>query len=322
MSDTATVNFQRITGTEVGPGVWHPGWIPDTGTFPELIEAHDEIIRLRAAWQAAGQRTREIEGRIEADKAQRATGLRDAYLRGDESPQAAQADEALSAELADAKEHSRAAIDALLAHINNSIALVIERGPEWLSAIAEMDRSVVDEIVETEAKVRELRAKTGTNSRLEHWIARTADAAQMPVQHFPYAEIAAPPTGNEHDDAAQLHASALKSYGGGLPGSTLVSDKQIADARARSDRRQEGEPTEDTVELSTLDDDDLVDWLMGTGMFDGDPRPPAALVLSVAEGDPAMAARLLKAEARANPEGERGDLTGALTKITKGKAGA
>ena len=109
MSDAGTLNFERITGTEMAPAIMHPGWIPNSGPFPELQEAYDEYVRLRAAWQAAGQRSSELEARIEADKTLRATALRDAYLHGDENPQTADADETLSAELAEAKEHSNSA---------------------------------------------------------------------------------------------------------------------------------------------------------------------------------------------------------------------
>jgi hypothetical protein len=322
MSDVATVSFERITGMETAPAVWHAGWLPESSPFPELMEAHDENVRLHGAWQAAGQRSREIQARVEAGEALRASSLSEGYLRGDENPQADAIDEALSAELADAKEHSRAALTALLAHINNTIGCVIEHRPEWLAAIAEMNSGVAEEIAATEAKLRELRGKVGTHGRLEHWIARTADAGSLPMQHFPYAEVPAPLTGNDADDALRLHEFALKSYGGGLPGSTLVSDKEIARARARDQVRREQPPAEDTIDVHRLGEDDLVDWLMSTGMFDGDPRPAAAVVLAAAGGDPEMAARLLKAERRANPEAARPDLINALSEITNGKAGA
>lgn len=57
---------------------------------------------------------------------------------------------------------------------------------------------------------------------------------------------------------------------------------------------------ETEVELSSLDHEDLVDWLMGTGMFDGQKKPTAAEVVTAAEGDPALAKRLLDAEQEAS----------------------
>ena len=202
---------------------------------------------------------------------------------------------------------------------------MVERGPEWLSAIAEMNSGVAEDIAATEAKLRQLRGTVGTHGKLEHWIARTAEAASLPMQHFPYAEIHSPPSGNEADDTVRLQESFNESFVGGLPGAKIVSDQEMDKVVARREARSHEAPTDpaqDTVELNDLDEDDLVDWLMGTGPFDGNPRPPAALVLSAAEGDAPLAARLLKAEHRANPEGERGDLINALTEITKGKAGA
>jgi hypothetical protein len=57
-------------------------------------------------------------------------------------------------------------------------------------------------------------------------------------------------------------------------------------------------------------------------MFDGDPRPSAELVVKAAEGDPAMAERLLAAERLANASAPRQEVVDQLTEITKGKAGA
>jgi hypothetical protein len=317
MSEAATAGFQCITGTEVAPAVWHPGWLPKSSPFPELSEAREEYDRLRAARDAAGVRRRDLEVRIEADRGQRSTSLRDAYLGGEASPQADEADQALVQELETAKQHTQAALDALLAHINNTIALVAEHRQQWLEEIGSLETGVATEIAETEARLRELRANVGTHGRLQHWIARTAEAASFPVQHFPYAEIAA----TSGDEAQDLEREMHKSYAGSQK---LVSNEEADALRARSDARGEMEPIEPTevVTAVQLDDGELVEWLMGAGMFDGHPRPSAAQVLAAAEGDPVLASRLVKAEQNANPEAPRTDLIDALTKITNGQEGA
>ncbi len=71
-----------------------------------------------------------------------------------------------------------------------------------------------------------------------------------------------------------------------------------------------------------MDDGELVDFLMGCGMFDGNPKPAAALVIEAAEGDAEMAERLLRAERTAGGDAPRQDVLDALTEITNGKATA
>jgi hypothetical protein len=315
MSETATAGFQRITSTEVAPAVWHPGWLPKSSPFPELSEAREEYDRLRAVRDAAVARRRDLEAQIEAERGQRSASLRDAYLDGEASPQAEEVDQELAQELETAKQHTQAALDALLAHINNTIVLVAEHRQQWLGEIDGMEQDVASEITATEARLRELRANVGTHGRLQHWIARTAEAASFPVQHFPYAEIAA----TSGDEAQDLEREMHKSYAGAQK---LISNEEADALRARSDARGELEPTEPTAEVTAtqLDDGELVDWIMGAGMFDGHPRPSAAQVLAAAEGDPALASRLVKAEQNANPEAPRADLIDALTQITNRKA--
>jgi hypothetical protein len=315
MSNAVATDFQPITGTEVGPAVWHPGWLPDVSPFPELCEARADYDRLRAAWQTASQRRTELEAQLGAAGDQRAAKLRDAYLRGDENPEAGEADQTLSTELADVKVHAQAALDALIAHINNSILLVVDHRQEWLDAITRMEGSVVDEIAATEARLVALRAQTGTHGRLSHWVERTANAASFPIEHFAYAEIGVTTGDEAQDEQREMH----KSYAGDQK---LIGDGQADALQGRNEARQQEVPTEGSVELSALDEDDLVDWLMGTGMFDGDPRPQEAEVLAAAQGDPEMASRLVSAEGRANPEVTRPGLLDALTKITERKAGA
>jgi hypothetical protein len=57
----------------------------------------------------------------------------------------------------------------------------------------------------------------------------------------------------------------------------------------------------DEVEITELDEDDLVDWIMSTGAFDGEKKPTVAEVVAAGdEGGPEFSALLLKAEDRAS----------------------
>jgi hypothetical protein len=56
------------------------------------------------------------------------------------------------------------------------------------------------------------------------------------------------------------------------------------------------EETAEEVELKDLDDEELVDWLMSTGEFDGNKKPTVPEVVAAGADDPGFADRLLKAE--------------------------
>ena len=132
MSDTVTARpLVRIDGSDQAPACFSPGWIPNIDVFPELSDALRENQRLRAAWDAASVRRRELEEYAEAEAKRRKTALRDAYLSGAEDAQMEAEDETLKAELVAAKEHSQAAVSAFIEHINQTIALVAEHGQGW-----------------------------------------------------------------------------------------------------------------------------------------------------------------------------------------------
>jgi hypothetical protein len=320
MSDTVT--FVRITGSENAPAAFNPGWLPSVEGFPELAQAREDYLRLSAAYSAAGERRQELRDRIEADKERRASALRDAYLAGEVDPQAEAEDQKLKAQLAAADEQAQAAVTAFLEHINRCVALVIEHGQEWQGEITAFEQNLDGEVRALLERAAELRAKRGRYGRLEHWIQRTVEGAETPYSHFPYSDIAAPPSGDEAEEEARLREFMLASYAGGL-----APDKPATPEQARrleegnlASQRQKPADAGGEVELNHLDDDELVDWLMGAGMFDGEAKPSAALVVDAAEEDPDMAARLLQAERTANPEAIRQDVLDALTEITNRKA--
>lgn len=68
----------------------------------------------------------------------------------------------------------------------------------------------------------------------------------------------------------------------------------------------EAEDTEsDEVDLNDLDDSELVEWLTGTGVFDGEKKPNANEVVAAGAGNPELAKRLLAAENTASGDQPR-----------------
>jgi hypothetical protein len=278
-----------------------------------LTEARETYLRLHAAWQAAGVRRQDLERRIEDDKARRDEALRDAYAAGEVNPTPEPEDQSLKDELAAVHQQAQAAVTAYVDHINNCIVLVLEHRQEWQGAITASQENVDSEVEALLRKAKALRAQRGDYSRLEHWLQRVAEGAEMPAAHFPFSEIPLPPSGDPTEEEARDLEFRLRSYAGGI-----APDQPISEAQMRQVQRAPVEAGE--VELNDLELDELVDWLMAAGMFDGHAKPSATLVAEAAENDPAIAARLLQAERLANPEATRPDLLEALTEISNGKA--
>lgn len=74
---------------------------------------------------------------------------------------------------------------------------------------------------------------------------------------------------------------------------------------------------EKEIELTSLDEDELVDWLMATGRFDGESKPTVAEVVAAGqEGGPEFAETLHKAEVRASGDAPRQGVVDGLSKVT------
>jgi hypothetical protein len=321
MSDTAT--FVRIESSETAPAVWRDDWLPSIDAFPELTQAREDYLRLRNAWSAAGQKRRDLEDLIADDTERRKTALRDAYIAGETNPQAAGDNEKLTAALAAAKEQSRAASEAYVEHINRCIALVLDHQEDWQGEITAFQESVDGQVQALLEQARTLRITRSNFARLEHWLTRTVEGAETPYSHFPYADVPAPPSGNEEEEEARLRELMLASYAGGINPDKPVSEEQMAEVAAANAASQKQKPVADgqeaEVELNDLDEHELAEWIMGCGMFDGNAKPSVGLVIEAAvAGGPEFAARILQAERLANPEAKRQDVLDRLTEITKG----
>jgi len=106
---------------------------------------------------------------------------------------------------------------------------------------------------------------------------------------------------------AQAHYTAL-----GVPAPNLGAQAAALGPPPAEDDGEE-------VELTELDEDDLVDWLMGTGQFDGQAKPTVQQVVEAGqEGGPEFATKLEAAEKRASGDAPRQGVTDGLSKVTAG----
>jgi hypothetical protein len=329
MSDTLTEpRFVHVKGEGDSPAVFHPGWLPDIETFPELTQAREEWFRLRDAWQAAGEHRRVIEEKIQNDKERRELDLKHAYLAGDEAKLEAE-DETLKAELVEAQAQGQAAASAFVEHINRCIALVIERRESWFASIDLYQQEIDEEVRALMEQAARLRTKRGNFGRFELWVERTggrvrpptADrpginfcGADEPHAHFQYAMVPMPASGDVAEEEARAAEAFMRAYAGGDGKQRPLDDAQGAALEQHVMSGPTQEP-EQPVELSDLDEDDITDWLMGTGWADGKPKPGPDLVVAVAEENPEMVQRLLKAESRASGDKPRKEVVDQLNKI-------
>jgi hypothetical protein len=189
-------------------------------------------------------------------------------------------------------------------HINRCIGLVVEKADEWLAAIKDYDAGVDERIAALIAEATAIRRTRGELGRLEHWIRRTGiDGAAYPAYHIEYAEIPRPPSADPAQRDAEELEAMLASYAGGLAPVAPASEDDYA-----AQRKRVVGPAPDVVpdvDLRELDEDELVEWMMGCGTFDGQARPDEAAVIAAAEGNATMARRLLAAERRANETAPR-----------------
>ena len=242
MSDTATQpSFIRVTGEDVSPACFKPDWIPDLDVFPDLTHLHDEHVRLKAAWTAAGATRQDIKDRIEADTERRATALRDAYLAGDANPKQEDPNPKLKAELEQAQRHCEGAAHAFLELINRCIATIIEKQPEWTGALEAREAGIEQEIEDLLQQVSDARSKRGSFKRLTYWLHRTAvDGAELPMLHHNYGAINYPPPETLAAEAELDHKNLLASYAGD---STLITDEESV----RLEQEALGLPSTDAV---------------------------------------------------------------------------
>jgi hypothetical protein len=90
---------------------------------------------------------------------------------------------------------------------------------------------------------------------------------------------------------------------------------------ALSTAAPEVEAEDDSVpDLDDLDDEDIVEWIMGVGMFDGKKKPTADQVVAAVGDDPDLAQRTLDAETQARgDQGPRKSVESRLQAVIDGE---
>jgi hypothetical protein len=324
---TDTIVVAEVTGYENAPAVWSDDWLPDSETFPELVELRQTYLRIKATWEQETQQARELKGQLAAVDEARQNVL-GASFAADEEPDLDNLDkELLEAELAEVQERSQAAATALLKHINHAIAVVAEHEAAWQGTIGEHRDSVDVRVANLQQQIRDAEAERNIYWRLENWITRTKEAASFPYLHNRYGMLPDPPPTDPAAQEARVQQLTEKSFLGGLAPGRFATEDEHAEFEARRVEAERGEAKHpravqegEEYELNDLEEDDLVDWIMGAGMFDGWDKPFTRTIVEAAEEDPDMAHRLIRAERRAWPTTGRQAVIEPLTEIANRKA--
>jgi hypothetical protein len=106
----------------------------------------------------------------------------------------------------------------------------------------------------------------------------------------------------------------MKSFAG-FDGKNLPLSDEQGRALEQANAASRGRDPERDLDLSEMEDSEIVDWLMSCGQFDGRPKPGADFVVAAAEDNPEMARRLLKAERVANEAAPRPAVVNRLSQI-------
>jgi hypothetical protein len=222
VTDTAT--HVPIRGEETAAAVFRDDWLPTGTPFPELTTLHEDCLRLKAQSATESAKVWEIQKKIEAHKQEREVSLRDAYRRGEVDAEIEDNSPELEQELAQAQERYRAAGQAYVEHINVCIATIVEWSPKWIATIEEHNANVHAEAAELEEKLREVLSRKGSFGKLEYWLQRTNEAAQMPAYHFPYADIPDLPSTDPAEQARERERFMMEAYAGSTTGAEEISD--------------------------------------------------------------------------------------------------
>ena len=201
--------IQPINRREVPPAVLDQGWTPAVPGWPELFDAHTTHVRLLQQLDAENAEQRRITERHEAEDEARAAALKLAATAGTEPElPAVTSPEEREAELAEVGERRKAVWEALLDHIDATVAVVADHADEWTATLDEAETAVDAEIAAAREALREAESRRGATLRYREWIDRTGRrAAEVPFLHMQFSAIPAPPPG-KHDFARDAERQA------------------------------------------------------------------------------------------------------------------
>ena len=295
----------KLNRNDVPASVLAADWMPPDTRWPELNELRDTHVRLRDQARSASREVYVLERKFEDEDKATEEALKAGFAAGTEPDlPAITSDADRESQLKEARTLAKAASGASFDLIDKVLEVFGTRYPEFLADLDAEDRELNIEISEARARLAELESrKSNTNERTRQWIERIRSATEdgLPV-FMTVMKWADTPVAGIVDTQAATRAA----YGDGTTrkAATAPSPATVAD--------HDG----DEVELADLDHEDIVDWLMGTGMFDREAKPTVPDVIAVVEPDnPDLARRVLKAEAEAHGGTPRQGVADALNKI-------
>ena len=173
------------------PGLTQPNWLPPADAWPELAECraeHERLLGIVASEQSA---VSALERRFADEDKNHSASLRDAFLGGDEPAQKATSPEDRAAQLAGARARATAATDALVASLENTLAEIAEKAPEWYDLLVSRRADADAKREQARRLVAEADAVAAEIGRMRFWLDR--ESGRSVLGHFPYAEMALPP---------------------------------------------------------------------------------------------------------------------------------
>jgi hypothetical protein len=318
-------------------------WMPPDRRWPELNELRETHVRLRRSARETTLAVFALEQQFEEEDKARDEALKAGFAAGTEPDLSfVTADPDRDAQLKEARAVSKASTAASLDHIDKVIGIFGNRSAEFIADFEAEEREHAEAIRALEAQIAELRTRQFGNERTRNWMIRVQEVVHDGIPAwgwlFRWADVPVAsnmtPAQNEEFIRGATSLANANHVGGlvpvlnprrdedGQPDTLLVPrDSPLARGDASAimppAAKWEGEPDSDEVELADLDHEDLVDWLMGTGAFDGEPRPTVADVIEVVgdDADPDLARRVLRADGEANGGMPRQGVANALNKI-------
>jgi hypothetical protein len=312
----ATGGPGKLNRNDVPPSVLSADWLPPDERWPELNDLRDTHVRLRQQARSASTAVYTLQREFEAEDKAKDEALKAGFAAGVEPdlPEIT-SDADRESQLKDAKAISKAASAASLDHIDKVLEVFGTRYPEFLGDLDAEDRELNLEIAEARARLAELEARNAnTNERTRQWIERIRRSREdgLPVQMLVMRWDETPVA-----HASDTDADTKAAYGDG----TIRTSAPASPSRPAASSSVVLEGDGEEVELADLEDEDIVDWLMGAGMFDGESKPTVADVVGVVEPDnPALARRVLAAETTAQGGKPRQGVADALNKIIGSEA--
>jgi hypothetical protein len=319
---------------DVPKAVLAPDWLPPDTRWPELNELRETHVRLRESASAAARRASALERQFEEEDRLKDAALKAGFAAGAEPELPAITPDAERASLLkEARTVAKAATGASLDHIDKVLQVFGHRYAEFTGDLDAEEHGLSEQIREAEARVAELRSRQGTFERTRNWIDRIREVVEggLPVSMWVMRWADVPVSAvfaSAQARAAFTDAATKTAHGDGTrlegvpnpardrPGQpdTLLVPRGSAPPAPLPDDEQGEE-----VDLADLEHEDVVDWLMGAGMFDGEPKPTVSDVIEVVETDnPDLARRVLAADTEAYGGAPRKGVADALNKIIKG----